>query len=163
MVPGSDIAIARLLAEGLRAALSEGQVDGIPVGVGPVTASFGVATLDSGEGLEALFGRADAALYQAKREGRNCVRQAERVGVAANEDHSRTGSDVRPALSADGTPALPLRPVSRARLKGCSMQGLGRTPTSRRALELSVRYPYCLAVSFCVLTSRYVTNSLGDR
>lgn len=85
LVPACDVAVARLLAEGLRAALSEGQVEGVPIGVGRVTASFGVATLESGEGLEALFRRADAALYQAKRDGRNRVRQAASAAGIGNE------------------------------------------------------------------------------
>jgi diguanylate cyclase (GGDEF)-like protein len=38
-----------------------------------VTASFGVATIGSGESLESLFKRADEALYQAKSLGRNRV------------------------------------------------------------------------------------------
>lgn len=45
-------------------------------GVGPdirLTASFGVAEMHKGESYESLFARADAALYQAKEEGRNQV------------------------------------------------------------------------------------------
>ncbi|GLQ12036.1 GGDEF domain-containing protein [Devosia yakushimensis] len=39
-----------------------------------VTASFGVVERQPGEGLEQMVGRADAALYQAKRDGRDRVR-----------------------------------------------------------------------------------------
>ncbi len=39
-----------------------------------VTASFGVAQLEPGETLEELLARADALLYRAKVEGRDCVR-----------------------------------------------------------------------------------------
>jgi diguanylate cyclase (GGDEF)-like protein/PAS domain S-box-containing protein len=40
----------------------------------PLEVSFGVASLGpQGDGLDALLGRADEALYQAKRRGRNCV------------------------------------------------------------------------------------------
>ena len=43
-----------------------------------ITASFGVAELASGSGCieaaDAFLRRADAALYEAKRSGRNCVR-----------------------------------------------------------------------------------------
>ena len=41
-----------------------------------ITASFGVATRKSNENLEELIGRADRALYDAKREGRNRVHLA---------------------------------------------------------------------------------------
>ena len=40
------------------------------------TASFGVAELAPGEGISALLSRADAALYEAKNAGRDCVRIA---------------------------------------------------------------------------------------
>jgi diguanylate cyclase (GGDEF)-like protein len=42
-----------------------------------MTASLGVATLNSGEEENDFFSRADKALYQAKHAGRNCVRFAE--------------------------------------------------------------------------------------
>lgn len=42
-----------------------------------MTASFGVASLRKDEESEALFARADGALYQAKESGRNCTRVAE--------------------------------------------------------------------------------------
>ena len=38
-----------------------------------ITASFGVAFAQSGESLDSLVTRADDALYQAKRNGRNRV------------------------------------------------------------------------------------------
>lgn len=41
----------------------------------PVTSSFGVAILRSGEDTEALLEKVDKALYLAKNSGRNCVRQ----------------------------------------------------------------------------------------
>ncbi len=41
-----------------------------------MTASFGVATLRKDEGGKALFARTDQALYQAKKDGRNCTRIA---------------------------------------------------------------------------------------
>lgn len=39
----------------------------------PITASFGVATLDAQAAIEAAMARADAALYEAKGRGRNCA------------------------------------------------------------------------------------------
>ncbi|MDP3426849.1 MAG: GGDEF domain-containing protein, partial [Humidesulfovibrio sp.] len=87
----ADAALA--LAEKLRAAIAYGlpvpgglpvsdnlPVDiegGLPVPEGPpvrVTLSLGVAELRPEESVEALVGRADAAMYQAKQAGRNCVR-----------------------------------------------------------------------------------------
>ena len=42
-----------------------------------VTASFGITQALPGEiNIQAIIGRADAALYRAKEEGRNCVRIA---------------------------------------------------------------------------------------
>jgi PleD family two-component response regulator len=40
----------------------------------PLRISIGVATLCEGDDFAALLRRADAALYAAKRAGRNCVR-----------------------------------------------------------------------------------------
>lgn len=40
----------------------------------PVTMSFGVANLESGDTAETLFQKADAMLYEAKQSGRNCVK-----------------------------------------------------------------------------------------
>jgi diguanylate cyclase (GGDEF)-like protein len=49
----------------------------------PITASFGVASLEQGDDVKALFGRADAALYRAKHEGRNRVRAESGDGPVA--------------------------------------------------------------------------------
>ncbi len=40
-----------------------------------VSLSIGVARWNTGEELETLVSRADAALYRAKEEGRDCVRE----------------------------------------------------------------------------------------
>jgi diguanylate cyclase (GGDEF)-like protein len=61
---------ARALAERLRSALAAQIMD--PIGAA-VTASFGVAERRSGESAVELLARADAALYAAKRSGRNRV------------------------------------------------------------------------------------------
>jgi diguanylate cyclase (GGDEF)-like protein len=71
LVPGSDVEHAMELAESLRAAVSAAQVAG---GV-EVTMSFGVGSSRQGERFDyaEVFGRADAALYVAKRRGRDRV------------------------------------------------------------------------------------------
>lgn len=48
-----------------------------------ITTSCGVAEVLAGEQLRSVFRRADAALYQAKRSGRNCVVSASQTQVAA--------------------------------------------------------------------------------
>lgn len=72
-IAGSDITIARVMAERLRVAIA--RESGIP-GVGPVTVSMGFAASRPGDSSLALFARADAALYDAKHAGRNRVRLA---------------------------------------------------------------------------------------
>jgi diguanylate cyclase (GGDEF)-like protein len=76
VVPETNAAGAAAVAERLRGSLAR-----LPLPAGAesalVTASFGVAERVQGEGGSDLLRRADAALYQAKREGRN------RVAVAA--------------------------------------------------------------------------------
>jgi PleD family two-component response regulator len=48
-----------------------------------VTISIGVADAPAGTSAAALVAAADAALYSAKRDGRNCVRTAGRLVVAS--------------------------------------------------------------------------------
>ncbi len=50
-----------------------------------VTASIGISTFQPGDTLSSLIERADSALYQAKAEGRNCVR-AYQPGKQADVD-----------------------------------------------------------------------------
>ena len=75
----TDIVSARAVAERIRGALEE--IDLAPRGKRvSITASFGIAealaTVTPGEDLRAsvLIAAADAALYVAKSDGRNCVR-----------------------------------------------------------------------------------------
>jgi diguanylate cyclase (GGDEF)-like protein len=74
LLPGTDESGAQRVAEKMRTALSSE-----PVSTGQhtfrLTASFGTTDLSSGDfDITPALGRADAALYSAKRSGRNCVR-----------------------------------------------------------------------------------------
>lgn len=76
LLPEADLAQAGSAAEKLRAALEHADFeieDGRRI---KVSASFGVAALGDGEGLDELIKRADLALYRAKRIGRNRVERA---------------------------------------------------------------------------------------
>ena len=73
LLPGSNLAAGRLFAETVRAAFAGRAIDGFTAGK-CFTASFGVAEIAPGESAATLMARADAALYQAKRSGRDCVR-----------------------------------------------------------------------------------------
>jgi diguanylate cyclase (GGDEF)-like protein len=74
-LPGADLSVAKLFAEGTRSSFSSLSVKGLPNG-SRFTASFGVAERNAGEGFGALLTRADKALYAAKNAGRDCVRVA---------------------------------------------------------------------------------------
>lgn len=74
VMPDTPLWRARQIAERLRSCIA---TEPFRINVGTqitVTASVGLATVEtSDEGMDALFGRADQALYAAKREGRNRV------------------------------------------------------------------------------------------
>jgi len=93
LLPGANLAAARLFAENARQAFAGLAVAGLPPGRS-FTASFGAAEAGRGESAAALQARADAALYDAKRAGRNCVRIAEAQagrGDAADAPRSANG------------------------------------------------------------------------
>ncbi len=73
LLPGTDAAGAVSVADRIRSAL-EGRLvlsaEGEPI---PVTASFGVASFPEASSAQALLAAADAALYAAKRGGKNRV------------------------------------------------------------------------------------------
>lgn len=70
LLPGCPADGARVIAERVRSRIE--QTVSSPGGA--VTASVGVATVQPGEALDLVVGRADRAMYQAKRDGRNRVR-----------------------------------------------------------------------------------------
>jgi diguanylate cyclase (GGDEF)-like protein len=76
ILPGTDLAGGAQVAERIRVALAGRIVlsaDGSPI---PVTASFGVAATPPASTAAELFSSADAALYEAKRNGKNRVETA---------------------------------------------------------------------------------------
>ena len=75
LLPQTPIQGAATLAEQLRIAVANGRIrrtNGAEV-VGAITVSIGLAVANPGECLDVLMERADAALYRAKRDGRNRV------------------------------------------------------------------------------------------
>lgn len=81
VLPQTDVAGAELLAERMRVAVENIRVDRLDGGGSlKVTASFGVASLPSNaRDKDSLIAEADAALYRAKRSGKNRVGRAEPV------------------------------------------------------------------------------------
>jgi len=81
LLPETSLSGAASLAEKLRELVAQGRIrrnDGEEQ-VGHVTLSLGVAAAEDGDSLEALIERTDAALYAAKRGGRNRVTVAPRA------------------------------------------------------------------------------------
>jgi diguanylate cyclase len=78
LLPETPESGADTLAEQFRDAFGRAKVrrTGSDKIIEKLTVSIGVACPRPGESLEETLDRADAALYQAKNEGRNCVRVA---------------------------------------------------------------------------------------
>jgi diguanylate cyclase (GGDEF)-like protein len=72
LLPGTNLAAARIMAEGIRMTYAATAIPGIPAET-QLTASFGVAEAGYGETAEGLFRRAGRALHEAKSSGRNRV------------------------------------------------------------------------------------------
>ena len=71
LLPGSSMSAAKIVAERLRQGVEVQKLEHEGVPLAPVTISIGVAQWDGGQKLEELIAQADAALYQAKEQGRN--------------------------------------------------------------------------------------------
>jgi diguanylate cyclase (GGDEF)-like protein len=84
LLPDTDANAAVHPADELRRTLEQAAVAGSGGAAVRYTVSVGVASLEDGESLESLLQRADAALYAAKRGGRNRVVDA-RAAEAADE------------------------------------------------------------------------------
>jgi diguanylate cyclase (GGDEF)-like protein len=101
ILPETPLAGARQVAENLRRVIAD---DPVPWSVGAigVTASFGVTHVAAGEiDPMAVLARSDLAMYQAKRQGRNCVvvAVAEGEAVAAGEPSAPGIGAPAPALT----------------------------------------------------------------
>ncbi len=80
LIPGSDIGEAVALAERIRRVLEASEIVLSNGAVVNITASFGVAKGNLGQlAWRRLIEAADAALYRAKSDGRNCVRHSQPV------------------------------------------------------------------------------------
>jgi diguanylate cyclase (GGDEF)-like protein len=85
LLPQTSADAARRVADDLRLMLERALVPSIGGAAVRYTVSVGVATLDAGESLPGLMQRADAALYTAKRAGRNRVVEAHSVPFPARD------------------------------------------------------------------------------
>lgn len=81
-LPSTPLTGALLVAERARRDLESTTVESSNGPAIPVTASFGVAQLISGESIDQLIDRADRAMYAAKSGGRNRVEAAEQPAPA---------------------------------------------------------------------------------
>ncbi len=74
LLPRTSLDDAEAIGERLRAAMAATTVP--PLRQGRMTASFGICAAGPGDRLPDMLLRADFALYEAKRDGRNCIRRA---------------------------------------------------------------------------------------
>jgi diguanylate cyclase (GGDEF)-like protein len=83
LLPNTDLVGAAKVAEDLRGSLNRIAVSGVDR---DVSASFGIAAYPThGLDTQSLLRSADRAVYQAKRDGRNCVRTASKVSNVGGE------------------------------------------------------------------------------
>ena len=75
LTAATDIGSAAAAVDRMRTAVAREDWDEVAFGL-DITFSAGVAMCRDGDTSEQLIGRADRALYRAKREGRNCVRSS---------------------------------------------------------------------------------------
>jgi diguanylate cyclase len=81
VIPDSSLHNAELRAERVRQSIAELEIEA-PRGKIQVTVSIGLAALAAGDTGASWLARADAALYEAKGAGRDCVRVARETGGA---------------------------------------------------------------------------------
>lgn len=95
LVWNADADVGMLLAERLRVAVSQQQVEGMGPNI-HLTASFGCASRKRQESYASLFKRADAALYEAKANGRNRVESSDGIGARSNHVPATDLSEIGP-------------------------------------------------------------------
>jgi diguanylate cyclase (GGDEF)-like protein len=108
ILPGAGAEVARRRAEELREVVARLDVRHGPRRVGPITLSAGVAAYP-GRGEESLIASADAALYRAKRAGRDRVVVDEPDAEGASPRDPAEGVAVLPARDGREGSAAPLR------------------------------------------------------
>ena len=72
VLPETPFELAGIPLQRLQRSIAEAVIDGLPAGV-PITVSAGITEYRRGEDIQAAVTRADAALYRAKREGRDRI------------------------------------------------------------------------------------------
>lgn len=93
VLPGLGEGAAAVVAERMRRAIARAAIPHCwPTQTATVTVSFGVAASRLGEGhdIKGLLERADAALYRAKTDGRNCVRTTTQAQPASRDQQAAT-------------------------------------------------------------------------
>jgi diguanylate cyclase (GGDEF)-like protein len=71
LLPNTPLATAELVAENLRKQISAIKIQGVERAI---TSSFGVTEFKEGDDHDSIVKRADDALYEAKKGGRDCVK-----------------------------------------------------------------------------------------
>ena len=98
VIPDSSLHNAEVRAERVRQSIAELDVPS-PKGKIPVAVSIGLASLSAGDTGSSWLSRADAALYEAKGDGRNCVRVARAKAAAVLSVPPASGHLCAPRLS----------------------------------------------------------------
>lgn len=133
LLPGTDGDTAQVVIEGLRRSVEELAVRLDETRQASMTISIGVATSPAnGEDADTLLRSADAALYQSKHAGRNCVTRAQSAPIAPTPG----ARDCRSGRSSES----PVGGYSRScRVPGCKQdqadRNLGNEVEAHQALE----------------------------
>jgi diguanylate cyclase (GGDEF)-like protein len=142
LLPETDLVGAEQLAARVLAAVRERPFGGPDAERLPLTVSVGVAVRTPGSGMDAapLLRAADAALYEAKRNGRDCYRVA-RPGMAAAPPPAEPMPPAGPPLITP--PLAPAAPRDRSGLEvHWDEEDLpGPKPGGARTYDFSVRRP----------------------